>query len=78
MKPKALSSTEYLNFIKKLGIEKRKLMGEERDKIWQILQMLEPMQLYNNQRAFTETYEYQGKKYYVHHGLEETPVIEEE
>lgn len=78
MKPKSLSPAEYLNFIKRLGLDKRKLMGQERDNIWKILQQLEPTKLYNNQRTFTEVYEHQNKKYYVHHGLEDDPVIEEE
>lgn len=67
---------EYSSYLRKIGLENQKLMGEERDNIWKILQQLEPINSYNNQRTFTDEYEYQGKKYMVHHGLEDNPVIE--
>jgi hypothetical protein len=76
MKPKHLSMDEYNAYLRKIGLDNLKLMGEERDVIWKILQQLDPTKSYNNQRTFTDEYEYQGKTYRVHHGLEDNPVIE--
>ena len=76
MKPKQLSMDEYNSYLKKIGMENLKLMGEERDDIWKILQQLEPISSSNNQRTFTDEYVFEGKTYRVHHGLEEHPVIE--
>ena len=76
MKTKHLSIDEYNNFLKKIGLENLKLMGQERDEVWKILQQLEPIKSWNNQRTFTDEYEFEGKTYRVHHGLEDDPVIE--
>lgn len=76
MKPKHLTGDEYKNYLKKIGVDNQKLMGEERDAIWKILQQLDPIKSWNNQRTFTDEYQWQGNIYRVHHGLEENPVIE--
>lgn len=76
MKPKQLSIDEYNNYLKRIGLENQKLMGQERDDVWKILQQLEPNRSWNNQRTFTDEYEFEGKTYRVHHGLEDNPVIE--
>ena len=69
-KPKQLSMDEYNNYLKKVGVDNLKLIGDEKTSIWNILQQLEPLASWNNQRTFTDEYGYQGKKYRVHHGLE--------
>lgn len=67
---------EYNNYLKKIGLENLKLVGVTRDDIWKILQQLDPIRTYTNQRTFTDEYEFEGKIYRVHHGLEDLPVIE--
>lgn len=76
MKPKHLSMSEYNDYLKKIGLENQKLMGKEREDIWKILQQLEPVNSWTNQRTFTDEYEFESKTYRVHHGLEDNPVIE--
>lgn len=67
---------EYNSYLKKIGIENLKLVGKERDDVWMVLQQLEPINSWNNQRTFTDEYIYGSKTYRVHHGLEDHPVIE--
>jgi hypothetical protein len=76
MKPKHLTGEEYNSYLKRIGVDNQKLMGDERDTVWNILQQLEPLKSWNNQRTFTDEYNWQGNIYRVHHGLENEPVIE--
>lgn len=76
MKPKHLTGEEYNSFLRKIGVYNQKLVGQERDKIWNLLQQLDPIRSWNNQRTFTDEYEFEGNIYRVHHGLENQPVIE--
>lgn len=76
MKPKHLTGEEYNSYLRKIGVDNQKLVGQERDKIWNLLQQLDPIRSWNNQRTFTDEYEFEGNIYRVHHGLENQPVIE--
>jgi hypothetical protein len=76
MKPKHLTGEEYNSYLKRIGVDNQKLMGDERDTVWNILQQLEPLKSWSNQRTFTDEYNWQGNIYRVHHGLENEPVIE--
>jgi hypothetical protein len=76
MKPKHLTGEEYNSYLKRIGVDNQKLMGDERDTVWNMLQQLEPLKTWSNQRTFTDEYNWQGNIYRVHHGLENEPVIE--
>jgi hypothetical protein len=69
---------EAKDFIRKvMGPPCRTLEGKERDQIWLLLSMIEPVSQSNNQRTWTDEYELNGKKYNVTYGLEDEPIIDE-
>jgi hypothetical protein len=69
---------EAKDFLRKvMGQPRRTLEGKERDRIWLLLSLLEPVSQSNNQRTWTDEYHLNGKKYHVTHGLEDNPVIDE-
>jgi hypothetical protein len=76
MKPKHLTGEEYTSYLKRIGVDNQKITGDERDTVWNILQQLEPIKSWSNQRTFTDEYKWQGNIYRVHHGLENEPVVE--
>ena len=54
---RTLTPEEARAFIRKVsGAPIRILKGDEYDKIWMLLNMLEPMSTSNNQRTWTEVY----------------------
>ena len=64
-------------FLRKvMGPDKRTIEGTERDHLFTVFNLLEPMESSNNQRSFTEVYEHAGKTYHVHYFEGET-VLEE-
>lgn len=56
----------------------RELFGQEYDRIWFLLQMLEPVRISNNQRTWTDEYELNGDRYYVTYGFGDERIIEVE
>jgi hypothetical protein len=69
---------EAKDFIRKvMGPPRRTLEGKERENIWLLLSLLEPVRQSNNQRTWTDEYHLNGKKYDVTYGLEDNPVIDE-
>lgn len=50
--------------LKRLGWKKHRLLeGTEREHMLTLLALLEPVEVSNNQRTFTETYHHAGKVY---------------
>jgi hypothetical protein len=69
---------EAKDFIRKvMGLPRRVLEGKERDQIWLLLSMLEPVRQSNNQRTWTDEYMLNDKKYEVTYGLEDRSEIAE-
>lgn len=65
-------------FIRKvMGPPRRALTGEEYDKIWTMLQLVEPYHQSNNQRTWTDRYRVGKIRYDVTYGLGDEPEIEE-
>lgn len=60
-----------------MGPSRRELAGEEHERVWTLLQMLEPYRVTNNQRFITEKFQLGAKYYNVTHGIYDYPVIEE-
>jgi hypothetical protein len=59
-----------------MGPERRILLGNEREHMLTVFSLVEPINISNNQRSFTEEYEHAGKKYDVHYFEDET-IVEE-
>ena len=65
-------------FIRKvMGPPRRRLEGKELEHVWLLINMSTPVRESNNQRTMTEEFEIGGKRYDVHYGLEDDPVVEE-
>lgn len=76
MKPKNKEEAEAL-IRKIIGPPRRELEGDEYNKIWTLLKLIDPVSESNNQRSITETYYIGKQKYDVHYGWSDNPVIEE-
>ena len=72
---------EAIEFLKSIGMKNRRVLeGNERDHILTLLGFLEPIDVSNNQRTFTETYHHAGKEYELTWGFSDvgpTPYVEE-
>ena len=73
---------EALAFLKSIGMKnRRQLMGTEREHMITLLALVEPKEVSNNQRTFTETYFHAGKEYELTWGFgiegEPEPYVEE-
>lgn len=73
---------EALDFLKSIGMKKRRLIeGVEREHMLTLFALLEPDTVSNNQRTFTETYFHAGKEYELTWGFsiegEPEPLVEE-
>ena len=73
---------EALEFLKSIGMKhRRQLMGSEREHMITLLRLVEPAEVSNNQRTFTETYFHAGKEYELTWGFniegEPEPYVEE-
>jgi hypothetical protein len=65
-------------FLRKvMGPPKRRLSGNEHDKVWLMLQMTEPVRETNNQHSWCAEYNIGGILYDVHYFPDEEPFIEE-
>ncbi len=60
-----------------MGPPKRRLEGEEHEKVWLMLQMTEPVRETNNQHSWCAEYNLGGKMYDVVFFPDEEPFIEE-
>jgi hypothetical protein len=73
-----MSKEEAEAFIRKImGPPKRRLEGEEHNKVWLMLQMIEPVRETNNQHSWCVEYSIGGIMYDVHYFPEEKPFIEQ-
>lgn len=73
---------EALEFLKSIGMKNRRVLtGSERDHMITLLTLVEPAEVSNNQRTFTETYFHAGKEYELTWGFgiegEPEPYVEE-
>lgn len=72
---------EAIEFLKSIGMKNRRVLeGDEREHILTLLALLEPTDVSNNQRTFTETYHHAGKEYELTWGFSDvgpTPYVEE-
>lgn len=69
---------EALAFIRQImGPPKRKLEGNEHDRVWLLLQLAEPVKETNNQHSWCVEYNIGGIMYDVHYFPNEEPFIEE-
>jgi hypothetical protein len=73
---------EAIEFLKRIGMKHRRLLeGTEREHIITLLKLLDPVEISNNQRTFTETYYHAGKEYELTWGFgsdgEPDPWVEE-
>lgn len=75
------SKEEALAFLKKIGMKQRRtLEGVEREHMLTLLKLIEPANVSNNQRTFTETYFHAGKEYELTWGFSDAgpePIVEE-
>ena len=60
-----------------IGPPKRRLEGEEHDRVWLMLQMTEPVRETNNQHSWCAEYNIGGIMYDVHYFPEADPFIEQ-
>lgn len=60
-----------------MGPPRREIVGEEYDKIWTMLQLIEPAKQSNNQRTWTDEFRIGAKRYDVTYGFSDKPEIEE-
>lgn len=76
-----MNEKEALEFLKSIGMKNRRVLeGEERDHMLTLLALIEPTDVSNNQRTFTETYYHAGKEYELTWGFSDvgpTPYVEE-
>jgi len=68
-------ATEFLRSI--MGPPKRRLEGEEHERVWLLLQMAEPVAESNNQHSWCAEYDIGGIMYDVHYFPNEDPFIEQ-
>ena len=72
---------EAIELLKSIGMKNRRVLeGDEREHILTLLALLEPTDVSNNQRTFTETYLHAGKEYELTWGFSDvgpTPYVEE-
>ena len=72
---------EATEFLRSIGMKNRRVLeGDEREHILTLLALLEPIDVSNNQRTFTETYLHAGKEYELTWGFSDvgpTPYVEE-
>jgi len=72
---------EATEFLRSIGMKNRRVLeGDEREHILTLLALLEPIDVSNNQRTFTETYHHAGKEYELTWGFSDvgpTPYVEE-
>ena len=75
------SKEEATEFLRRIGMKNRRVLeGEERDHMLTLLALVEPIDVSNNQRTFTETYHHAGKEYELTWGFSDigpTPYVEE-
>jgi len=62
---------------KACGPASRTLDGQERDDVWLMLMLAEPVGVSNNQRSITEIYMLGDLEYHIHYSIEDTPIIEQ-
>lgn len=75
--PQFKTSEEAKAWIRKvMGPPKRQLVGEERERVWLLLQITTPVRESNNQRFWYEEYLIGNRRYNVTYGLEDNPIIE--
>lgn len=78
---KKMSQAEAIEFLKSIGMKNRRVLeGDEREHMLTLLKLLEPTDVSNNQRTFTETYHHAGKEYELTWGFSDvgpTPYVEE-
>jgi hypothetical protein len=73
-----MAKSEALDFIRKImGPPKRRLEGDEHDKVWLMLQMTAPVRETNNQHSWCSEYNIGGIMYDVHYFPNEDPFIEQ-
>lgn len=72
-----MTPKEARAFIRKImGPPKRVLEGIEREHMLTVFSLIEPFEITNNQRSFTEEYRHANKIYYVHYFENEIEVEE--
>jgi hypothetical protein len=72
-----MSKEEAQAFIRKImGPPKRQLEGKERENVWMLILMSEPVRESNNQRFWYEEYLIGNKRYDVTYGVEDDPIVE--
>ena len=75
------SKEEAIAFLRKIGMKQRRtLEGVEREHMLTLLALIEPANISNNQRTFTETYFHAGKEYELTWGFSDEgpePIVEE-
>ena len=76
-----MTQREALEFLEKIGYKKRRVLeGTEREHILTLLALIDPIDVSNNQRTFTETYLHAGKEYEITWGFSDMgpePFVEE-
>lgn len=76
-----MSQAEAIEFLKSIGMKNRRVLeGDEREHMLTLLKLLEPTDVSNNQRTFTETYHHAGKEYELTWEFSDvgpTPYVEE-
>lgn len=60
-----------------IGPPTRILVGDERDHVWLMLQLVEPFRSSNNQRSITDEYRMNQRLYHVTYMSDGEPIIEE-
>lgn len=70
------TKSEARAFLKRIHSARKVLEGKEREQMLLIFEFIEPIKSSNNQHSWTDTYEYAGKVYYVHNGIQNEPIIE--
>lgn len=75
------SKEEAIEFLKSIGMKNRRVLeGKEREQMLTLLALVEPTNVSNNQRTFTETYFHAGKEYELTWGFSDVgpiPYVEE-
>ena len=73
-----MTSEEAREFIcKVMGPPRRRLEGDEHNRVWLMLQMTEPVSETNNQHSWCAEYNIGGIVYDVHYFPNEDPFIEQ-
>jgi len=63
---KEMTKEEAKAFLRKvMGPPHRTLEGQEREEIWMLLKLMEPISESNNQHSWTEVYKMSGNEYHV-------------